>query len=200
MVMMPGTDTTMVVKNTLAKGVKGGQATTLGIASGLVVHTMTAILGLSAIISSSPLLFEIIKYAGVAYLFYLGVTTLVSTKRGLASTIATTSNEVVTDIDYSQNKSSYIQGLFSNVLNPKSFVFYFTFLPQFIETNKNYFTQLVFLASILIIFAMVWFFILTFLLDLVRVWLKKPIIITTIQRVLGGILIIFAFKLVLEKI
>lgn len=197
MVMMPGTDTTVVVKNTLKEGNKGGYATILGIISGLVVHTLAAVVGLSAIIASSSLLFEIIKYAGVAYLLYVGIITLFSTPNGLAVSLTAANNEGVTDSGNVSSKSSYIQGLYSNVLNPKSFIFYFTFLPQFVDVHANYFTQLILLAGILMLVAAVWFTILTFAIDRFKHWLKNPVIIGKIQRILGVMLIVFAVRLVL---
>jgi len=73
-IMMPGADFTLIMKATLTNGRKAGQITACGIAAGLVFHTAAAIFGLSAIIAKSAFLFDLVKYVGAVYLFYLGIT------------------------------------------------------------------------------------------------------------------------------
>lgn len=72
-VIIPGADTMLLVKNTLSYGPKAGRYTVLGMAMGLSFWTLIAILGLSVVIAKSVVLFSIIKYLGAAYLIYLGI-------------------------------------------------------------------------------------------------------------------------------
>jgi threonine/homoserine/homoserine lactone efflux protein len=73
MVILPGVDTILVTKNTLSHGTRAGQFTTLGIAAGLSIWTIVAVLGLAAIVAKSIVLFNLIKYMGAAYLIFLGI-------------------------------------------------------------------------------------------------------------------------------
>src|SRR4051794_7388735 len=78
MSMLPGTDTVLIMKNTLNHGAKAGRYTILGMATGLAFWTIIAVLGLSVVIAQSVVLFNVIKYLGAAYLFYIGVKTFFS--------------------------------------------------------------------------------------------------------------------------
>lgn len=73
MSMLPGTDTVLIMKNTLSHGAKAGRFTILGMATGLMFWTVIAVFGLSVAIVQSLFLFHVIKYLGATYLFYLGV-------------------------------------------------------------------------------------------------------------------------------
>lgn len=73
MSIIPGTDTVLIMKNTIAHGPKAGRFTILGMATGLTFWTFIAVLGLSVVISQSVFLFNTIKYVGAAYLLYLGI-------------------------------------------------------------------------------------------------------------------------------
>jgi RhtB (resistance to homoserine/threonine) family protein len=198
MVIMPGTDTALVTKNTLSQGLRGGQSTVLGIATGLVVHTMAAVLGLSAIIGKSLFLFELVKYAGAIYLFYLGITTLISKHKQFSSEFVQTDGNVEDKISINCNKSCFFQGMFSNILNPKSVIFFMSFLPQFINTSGNVFLQLVLMSFILILFAVLWFLLFVFILNHVRSWFNNPKFQSAFQRITGLMLISLGFKLVFE--
>lgn len=193
MVMLPGTDTVLVTKNTLTRGRVAGHLTTFGIATGLTVWTVAAVLGLTTIIVQSLTIFELIKYLGGAYLLYLGVKSFITKK--------TMSFEANSDeTEQSRNhKSCYLQGAMSNILNPKTLVFYMTFLPQFINVHQNIMRQLIVLAMILIICALMWFFVLVYILNYVRAWFMKPSSQKILQKITGVVLIALAAKLVFEK-
>ena len=80
-IILPGPDTAIATKNTVIAGKVGGLKTVLGICCALLIHTSAAVLGLSAIIVKSALLFSVFKYVGAVYLIYLGVKTLWSLKK-----------------------------------------------------------------------------------------------------------------------
>jgi threonine/homoserine/homoserine lactone efflux protein len=124
----PGLDIMFILNKSIGQGKKAGIYATLGINTGVLVHTVFAALGLSLIIARSVLAFSVLKYLGAAYLVYLGVTRLMS-KEALFDT------EVINK-PASTNKQNYISGLINNVLNPKVALFVLAFFPQFIRRES----------------------------------------------------------------
>ncbi len=135
--LTPGNDTIFILTKSIGQGKKAGIVSALGIGTGSMVHTILAAFGLSVIIAQSILLFNIIKYAGAAYLLYIGYKMLID-KSQLNNGDITGSKS----IDYFK---IYRAAIYTNVLNPKVALFFIAFLPQFIDpTLKN--TVLPFLA------------------------------------------------------
>lgn len=124
--LIPGPDVIYIVSNTLKDKMLGGLKAALGLGVGYFVHTLAAVLGLSAVILSSALAFSVVKWLGAAYLLYLGVSSLLSMIRG-GSKLAVTQNDV-------SSKNVFKQGIVVSVLNPKVALFFLSFLPQFIDT------------------------------------------------------------------
>ncbi|MEA9415011.1 LysE family translocator [Flavobacterium sp. PL02] len=126
----PGNDTIFILSRSMAQGKKAGFMSVLGIATGSLIHTILAAFGLSIIIAKSILVFSIIKYAGAAYLLYIGYQMLMDKTR------------LNTDVSFSEKsinlKKIYRDGVITNVLNPKVALFFISFLPQFIDSGlKN---------------------------------------------------------------
>jgi threonine/homoserine/homoserine lactone efflux protein len=124
----PGLDIMFILNKSIGQGKKAGIYATLGINTGVLVHTVFAALGLSLIIARSVLAFSVLKYLGAAYLVYLGIARLIS-KEALFNT------EVINK-PASTNKQNYISGLINNVLNPKVALFVLAFFPQFIRRES----------------------------------------------------------------
>jgi len=193
-IMMPGADFTLIMKTTLANGRKAGEITACGIAAGLIVHTTAAVLGLSAIIAKSAFLFDVVKYIGAAYLFYLGVTSFRATdaQEGYDATDKATTED--------GNKwEIFMQGVLANVLNPKTVIFYLTFLPQFVVQSKSVMPQLIMLGVILVILSLAWFIFLAYALGYIRKYFDNPVFKSRMQKVTGVLLISFGLKLALDK-
>jgi RhtB (resistance to homoserine/threonine) family protein len=123
--LTPGNDTIFILSLSISQGRKAGIVSALGIGTGNIVHTLLAALGLSLIIAKSILLFNVIKYAGAAYLIYIGYKML--TDRSQLNTGKIEFKEV---INY---RKIYVDGVITNVLNPKVALFFIAFLPQFID-------------------------------------------------------------------
>jgi threonine/homoserine/homoserine lactone efflux protein len=141
----PGPDMTLFMSKTLQQGRKAGAAAVIGAASGIVVHSLFAALGISALLAASATAFAVLKYAGAAYLIYLAVQAL---RKGSALTLETTAGR--------QEKLSriWLQGLTINLLNPKIVLFFVTFLPQFVSAADPYAAQkLLFLGFYFIVMA-----------------------------------------------
>jgi RhtB (resistance to homoserine/threonine) family protein len=193
MSMLPGADTVLIMKNTLNHGTKAGYSTILGIATGLTCWTIIAVLGLSVVVVQSVFLFNVIKYLGAAYLFYLGIRLFLS-KNTFSLEAVQAECQRSTDKSSRHRRKSYLQGVLSNILNPKTVLVYITFIPQFIDLNENINQQLIGFGFILTIIAVSWFLILIYLLDQVKKWFKKPKIQKVLQKSIGVILIGFGIK------
>jgi|SRR6478735_9282554 len=133
LVILPGPDTAIMTKNTLTVGKQGGFKTMLGICCALSIHTLTAIVGLSAIIAKSALLFSIFKYVGAVYLIYLGVKSLWTLRNKEKAEITETVAK-----NKHKNKSSFKQGFLTNLLNPKIAVFFLNLPTSVCESWKPY--------------------------------------------------------------
>ncbi len=125
----------------LARSLKGGRGegitSSLGTAVGGFGHVIAAALGLSAILATSALAFALIKYLGAAYLIYLGIRTLLS------------KDEVdVPEATSESNRSAFYQGVTTEVLNPKTALFFLAFIPQFVNPDGNVVGQFILLGSI----------------------------------------------------
>ncbi|PLX66134.1 MAG: LysE family translocator [Denitrovibrio sp.] len=119
----PGPDLIYIVSKTVAQGRKTGIFASAGVCSGALVHVTAAAFGLSAIMATSATAFNVIKYIGAAYLFYLGIKTLIS-KHQVTE---------ITTIDRLSHWHTYRQGAFIDILNPKVAIFFMAFLPQFVR-------------------------------------------------------------------
>lgn len=125
--LIPGPAVLLVLARSISGGRRVGIATGFGVAFGDLVHTLMATLGLSAILMTSALAFEIVKYAGVAYLVYLGIRSLLekpeNLELGKAAQITAT--------------QAFRQAIFAELLNPKTALFFLAFLPQFVNPGHG---------------------------------------------------------------
>lgn len=186
-VISPGIDTALITKTTIASGRKTGFQMALGISVGSLVHTFAAAFGLSAILMQSALAFEIVKYVGAVYLFYLGVSSLLAKNKKQESH---PSNE---------KGSSFQQGLFSNVLNPKVAMFFLTFLPQFVTPGAGTTKQLITMGVTYTVLSIAWFVLFVYFINHLREWLLAPTVQKWMEKATGLVLIGFGLKLALEK-
>lgn len=122
-IVTPGQDTALTIRNTLLGGRSGGIATAAGVVSGQLVWALAASAGLSAVLLASAPLFMVIRIAGAAYLVLLGVQALVAAIRG--------AHRVDADAAPRRRRAPYRQGVLSNLGNPKMAVFFTSLLPQF---------------------------------------------------------------------
>src|SRR6185436_5002800 len=123
----PGPAVLYIVTRSIHQGRRAGLVSVLGIHTGTSFHVMAAVLGLSAILLSSALAFDVVKYLGAAYLIYLGIRKLWTTDDG-------TEDETVKQESLAR---IYWQGFAVNILNPKTALFFFAFLPQFVDPAKG---------------------------------------------------------------
>jgi threonine/homoserine/homoserine lactone efflux protein len=125
--LIPGPAVLLVITRTLQGGRKVGIATGLGVASGDLIHTLSAALGLSAILMTSALAFNVVKTVGACYLIYLGV-------RAFLAKSSATERKQLADVTSTQ---AFFQAVGAEVLNPKTAIFFLAFLPQFIHPESG---------------------------------------------------------------
>lgn len=130
LVLIPGPDFAVVTKNTLAGGRTRGRYTALGVGCSNMVQGTAAASGLSALIVRAQPLFQMIKWAGVAYLAFLGIQAIRSAIRGRYEDLGTPTST-------GGRLSGWRQGFISNITNPKVLVFYLAVLPQFLSRNAG---------------------------------------------------------------
>jgi threonine/homoserine/homoserine lactone efflux protein len=124
----PGPDVIYVLTRGVAQGPRAGIAAALGFASGCIFHTVLAVLGVAALIRSSELAFDLVRYAGAAYLVWIGIQAL----RHRASFSVQGAG------DTKGLLTIYKQSVIGNMLNPKVTLFFLAFLPQFVNTQAGH--------------------------------------------------------------
>jgi threonine/homoserine/homoserine lactone efflux protein len=124
----PGPDTAYIVGRSVQLGWRGGAAAAIGIGVGCLVHVFAAAVGLSALLAASSTAFILIKWAGAAYLCYVGVKMLLSRPHAAV-------DEAAPGIAISF-RQVFLQGALTNVLNPKVALFFLAFLPQFVTGDS----------------------------------------------------------------
>jgi len=123
----PGPDMLYVIARRAGQGRSAGFVSALGVAAGLLLHTLLVACGLAGLLLTAPAAFDVVKYAGAAYLVYLGVRALTSRRR----------TEVNQGVTKSGLGSVFLQGALTNLLNPKVALFFLAFLPQFVDHSRG---------------------------------------------------------------
>ena len=131
--LTPGPDVLYIVSSALKSGVRAGMVAALGIVSGCFVHVFAAALGVGALLATSATAFTLLKWAGAAYLMWMGVKLLLAKGGGSSIVPAGVSAEVVAVNLW----RVFRQGFLTNVLNPKVALFFLAFVPQFIAPGTE---------------------------------------------------------------
>jgi threonine/homoserine/homoserine lactone efflux protein len=191
LIAIPGPDQALITRNAVLLGRRAGVRTMLGGATGLTLHAVGAALGVSAVLAASATAFTAVKLAGMAYLLYLGVRLLRSHRRG----------EETGDDEASGRRGghAYLQGLTSNLLNPKVALFFLTFLPQFVPADAAPLPTALALSAVFAALYLTWFGGLLALVGLVASTLRRPRVQAWMERVSGIALIGFAARLAADS-
>ncbi len=192
LVLVPGPDFAVVAKNTLVGGHRRGRWTALGVSSASLIQGTAAAFGLSALILRVQPLFQAIKWAGVAYLLYLGVQAIRSALRGQYPPL---------DGDGAGNTRAALagwrQGFLSNITNPKVLVFYLAVLPQFLTPGASA-SWLLMLAWSLAIISLAYLLVLVTGLHGVRRLLTRRTVRRSLDATTGAVLLGFSARLATE--
>nr|WP_315496356.1 LysE family translocator [uncultured Rhodoferax sp.] len=135
--LTPGPDVLYIVTHALRRGARAGMVAALGITAGCFVHIFAAAVGVSALMAASATAFTVLKWAGAAYLVYVGLRLLLSkpdSAMQLGAAGADSTGATGLDLWFCQNglKAVFLRGFWTNVLNPKVALFFLAFVPQFI--------------------------------------------------------------------
>ena len=195
LIVIPGPDFAVVTKNTLVGGHRRGRWTALGVSSSNLVQGTAAAFGLSALIVRVQPLFEAIKWAGVAYLAYLGVQALRSARRGQYAPL----EDDGTAKQHGKNVAGWRQGFISNITNPKVLVFYLAVLPQFLTPGAGLGWLLV-LAWSHAVLSLAYLLVLVTGLHGARRLLMRRKVRRTLDATTGAVLLGFGAKLATEHV
>jgi RhtB (resistance to homoserine/threonine) family protein len=193
--LTPGVDTMLVIRNSARGGWRDGAVSSLGICSGLFIHATVSALGISIILLQTAWAFNLIKYAGAAYLVWLGICSwkqVISPDKNLL-------NHTPTIKDHFAFTRSLREGFLSNVLNPKTVIFYMAFLPQFIDPTEPPLIQSLMVATLHFLVAMVYQCSLAGMVDKAQVWLQRPDVKRVFDSLTGTILLLIGLRLAAEK-
>jgi threonine/homoserine/homoserine lactone efflux protein len=181
-IVTPGQDTALTIRNAVLGGRRGGVATAAGVAAGQATWTVAASAGVAALLRTSEPAFLAVKLAGAAYLVYLGVQTLL--RRGEVRSFAGGSR-----------RRAFRQGLLSNLGNPKMAVFFMSLLPQFATTFSAG------LALGLVFCSMTFAWLTGYAVAVAKAGhvLRRPRIRRALDRVTGAVLVAFGLRLAAES-
>ncbi len=187
----PGLDTALVLRTAAAESGRRAFAAALGICLGCLVWGLVVALGLGILLKASELAYTILRWVGALYLLWLGVQ-LIRSKRdefggGAASAGAASA------------PAWFGRGLLTNILNPKVGIFYVSFLPQFIPAGSNVPAMTVLLAAIHSAEGLIWFICLIAATRPIAAALRRPRVIRTLDRVTGGVFLLFGVRLALSR-
>ncbi|WP_321313482.1 LysE family translocator [Halarcobacter sp.] len=147
--LAPGPDNIYVLTQGMTKSKKAAIVTTLGLCTGLIIHTSAAAFGISIIFKTSEIAFNLVKFIGAAYLLYIAYQAFRHRNEPLDLSVQNSKTEL---------KKLYVKGFFMNVLNPKVSIFFLAFLPQFVSTqNGNVPLQMIILGLIFMVLTVIVF-------------------------------------------
>ena len=148
----PGAGAINTMSNALNAGFRRSIWGILGQQAALLVHIVIVALGVGLLVAGSPIAFNVIRYAGAAYLVYLGIRQFLAKPQLDAESVSALSNE--------PRWSMFRRGLWVNILNPKAIVFFLAFLPQFIRVDRPLPSQYQIVAAtvVAIDILVMWFF------------------------------------------
>jgi threonine/homoserine/homoserine lactone efflux protein len=184
LLLIPGPNTLYIATRSASQGVRAGVFSALGVETGTLVHILAASLGISALIAASSIAFDVVRYAGAAYLIYLGIRTML-TKPDAAS---------ATQPNARSHGRAFISGILVNVLNVKVALFFLALLPQFVDPSRgSAAVQMIVLGLVLLamglVFDLAWVFaagsVNAFVARHPRVWNNQRFVIGSIYIGLG---------------
>lgn len=185
----PGLDTTLIIRTATLEGKMKAFQAALGINLGCIVWGVIVACGLGALLMTSDLAFNALKWIGAIYLTWLGLNLLLKPRSQLASL----NNSAVTTQNW------FMKGFWGNLLNPKVGIFYISFLPQFIPQSSSPLIWTMSLVMIHVVIGLIWSIFLIAAMQSISAYLKQPKFIRYMDRITGSIFILFALKLALSK-
>ena len=190
----PGVDMAFTLLSTLRGGVKAGLAAATGIGAGCVVHALAAAFGLAALMAASSAAFNLVKWAGAAYLLWLAFGML---RAGLRDTAQSTASHISATVG---PWALLRQGFLTNVLNPKVALFFLALLPQFIDASApNKTLAFLFLGAWFVVQGLLFLFAFVLLVAPLRRWQPRPVVARGLNLAGSGLFALLAARLALTE-
>jgi threonine/homoserine/homoserine lactone efflux protein len=183
----PGTDTALVLRAAMVDGRRPAALASIGVALGCLTWGAAVSLGLGALLQASELAYDILKFAGAAYLVWVGARLLRQPRTELAPAAGQAAPQGAAQ--------AFWRGLLTNLLNPKVGVFYVSFLPQFLPAGTNVAAYSFFLAALHVGLTLAWFAVLTAATAPLSDWLRRPSAMKTLDRLTGTVFVAFGIRL-----
>jgi threonine/homoserine/homoserine lactone efflux protein len=193
-IVTPGPDTALTVRNTISGGRRAGVATAAGVSSGLAVWTLATAAGLSALLVASEPAFMALKYAGAAYLVFLGLQTLI----GAFAARTHDATPLFTRSPLTR-AGALRQGLINDLANPKIAVFFSSLLPQFAPAHGPAFPTLLALGLLFCAMTFAWLCLYATAIDRLSALLSRTAVRRAIDAVMGTVLMALGGRLALER-
>ena len=187
--LTPGLDTALILRTATVEGGKKAFHAALGIDAGCFIWGAVVAFGLGALLAASELAYNVLKYCGAAYLCWLGVQLLLRPRRKFDAF----------EFDARPGGNWFIRGMLGNVLNPKMGVFYVSFLPQFIPTGHSPVVWTFLLVSIHVLIGTLWSLTLIATTRYASGLFKIPAVVKWMDRITGGVFMLFAAKLAVSS-
>ncbi|MCE5041119.1 MULTISPECIES: LysE family translocator [Mammaliicoccus] len=183
----PGIDMMFILNRSISQGRDAGIYSALGVSVGAVVHTVLSGLGLSVILQTSVVLFTIIKIVGAVYLIYLGIQMFISKQSSIS----------IKKTVYQSRRKLFVQGVITNVTNPKVALFFISFIPQFISVDNQYGPiPFLILGSIFAVMGAITSFIIAIFSSSLTTKLRENIVVEKIiNKISGAVFVILGISL-----
>ncbi|MEA2497328.1 MAG: hypothetical protein QOJ29_5239 [Thermoleophilaceae bacterium] len=181
LIVIPGPAVLYIVAQSVGHGRRAGLVSASGVASGGLVHVLGASVGLSGLLLSSATLFSIVKFAGAGYLVYLGIRRLLGREP----------SALVTPEEGRSRRELYRDGVVVNILNPKTALFFYAFLPQFLDPDRGSVAlQALVLGSLFVVIALVSDSLWALASGSAAGWLRERPVMLQVERWLTGSVLI----------
>jgi len=196
LVIAPGPDSLLVLRNSARGGLRAGLATAAGTVTGLLVWAAAAALGLAALLRASEIGYMVVRWAGAAYLVYLGSQLIWRSRRGRGNGGNATGSSAVA---HTRPLADYLTGAGTNLLNPKVGIFFISFLPVFIPRGVPVAPAALLLGGIFLAEGIVWLTAIVLLGDRLNALVSRASVQRRMERLTGLVMIGFGVRLALER-
>lgn len=193
----PGVDTALIIRTAALEGKQQAWFAMLGINFGCLIWGFVIAIGFGTLLLASQSIFNILKWGGAIYLTWLGLQ-LIFSKVSTAQFSVEAKKSAAMSSKLSQ-PNWFLRGFLGNILNPKIGIFYIAFLPQFIPSHEHVFLWTLGLVFIHILLGLAWCSVLIFGVNRLRPYLLNETVLKWMNRVTGGIFLLFAFKLIQSR-
>jgi threonine/homoserine/homoserine lactone efflux protein len=188
MTITPGLDTAMVLRTAAVEGHRTAALAALGIVLGCLAWGAAVALGLGVLLAASSFAYTALKWAGAAYLAWLGIKLILRPR-----------SRFDVGVGGGQQGNWLARGFLNNLLNPKIGVFYVSFLPQFVPAHVAAAPFIFLLAAIHAVLGVIWFTALIAATSPIKRWLARQAVVRWIDRITGAVFIGFGLRLALDR-